>query len=153
MTNTSEAIKQSLIRELGKHERDFVGCTPVQIESIKLAQGVLYLPQTYVDFLFTMGKRAGGLFIGTDCFCDQLSSLKTFAAELLIEDETDYQLPDDAFVFLMHQGYQFMYFHTQDKADDPIVYHYMEGDMQPTAKDFTLSQFLRESAAHLISNF
>ncbi len=40
-------------------------------------------------------------------------------------------MPEDAFVFFMHQGYQFMFFRLSE-GDDPPVYYYGEGEGQDT---------------------
>jgi hypothetical protein len=46
---------------------------------------------------------------------------------LLLENHQP-PLPNKAFVFFMHQGYQFMYFIADSSSDDPPVFYYLEGE-------------------------
>lgn len=103
-----------------------IGCSLMEIEELKLRQGVKHLPACYRGFLNVMGRMAGKWLGGTDAFYPEILELKDWAKELLAENESRIQLPDDAFVFLMHQGYQFMYFLTGDCNEDPSVYYYTE---------------------------
>lgn len=106
------------------------------------------LPLVYREFLKTMGHRAGVFFIGTDMFFDDyhdLLALRKTAEELLHEDNYPFRLPDDAFVFSMHQGYQFMYFQMQDSGDDPPVYYYKELTDAPQKISSSLSAYLSRS--------
>jgi hypothetical protein len=64
---------------------------------------------------------------GTDVFYRKVWGLRDGATELLQENNVAATLPDDAFVFYMHQGYQFMFFHTQE-GDNPAVCYYNEGE-------------------------
>jgi hypothetical protein len=50
---------------------------------------------------------------------------------MLTEDGFPQKLPDDGFVFFMHQGYQFNFFRVSGE-DDPPVYRYFEGKDQET---------------------
>ena len=91
--------------------------------------------------------------------------IKEGAEELLEDDDTwlieergaegnPFELPDDAFIFLMHQGYQFMYFHTADRNEDPPVYYYLEwaayfyhlrrGEKEDTGNPYRLAERLSE---------
>jgi hypothetical protein len=40
--------------------------------------------------------------------------------------DNPFALPANAFVFFMHQGYQFMYILCDGASEDPPVYHYLE---------------------------
>lgn len=102
---------------------------------------------SYKEFLRAMGKGAGMFFRGTAMFLPDLNKgLKTAARELLEENQQPTQVLDDAFVFSMHQGYQFDYFYTTD-GDDPPVYHYMEGEGAPQLRWTSLSVYLRGAIA------
>lgn len=66
--------------------------------------------------------------IGSDWRADKLYDLQEWAAELL--EENNFQsLPAHAFVFWMHQGYQFSFF-ILNGDDNPPVYHYSEGQKE-----------------------
>jgi hypothetical protein len=54
-----------------------------------------------------------------------VSVYNTWATELL--KENDLVLPENAYVFHMHQGYTFDFFLLQE-GDDPPVYYYLEGE-------------------------
>jgi len=87
----------------------------------------LQLPAAYKEFLLWMGHGAGSLFRGSDVFYDDLDGLKEAAIELLRENGLTGYLPEDAFVFYMHQGYQFDFLRTSE-GDDPPLYHFGEGE-------------------------
>lgn len=51
-------------------------------------------------------------------------------------------LPDEAFVFGIHQGYQVFFFYPKPGEDDPPVYLYVEGAERPTQPRWgSFSQF------------
>jgi hypothetical protein len=107
-------------------QNKIVGCSLEEIDEIKRRQDVTLLPQFYEDYLLILGKQAGNLDIGSDCFYPRLLVLKEWANELLEENNAHFKLPPDAFVIMMHQGYQFLYFLTQRQIDDPPVLYYTE---------------------------
>ena len=78
-----------------------------------------------------MGKGAEGFLVGSDFFYQQLDDLQEVAEELLEENNFPEQLPQDAFVFFMHQGYHFNFFRTSE-GDDPPIYRYLEGPDRET---------------------
>jgi hypothetical protein len=78
-----------------------------------------------------MGHSAGKFLQGSDCFFQHLLSLQEWAVELLNENNFPKKLPEDAFVFYMHQGYQFSFFRLSE-GDDPPTYSYCEGTNQTT---------------------
>jgi hypothetical protein len=125
-----------------------VGCTLEEIHMIKEQQQVLYLPPIYEEFLKTMGRKAGKWLEGSDCFYPDLLDIKHSAIDLLHENDDPYYLPDDAFVVLMHQGYQFMYFRTTDMNQDPPVQYYTEivalRSSMPQVQFGRLSEYLTE---------
>ena len=100
-------------------------CTEEEVRRLGQQVG-LSLPEAYKEFLLWMGHGAGGFLRGSDCFYKQLIPLQRWAVELMEEDGFTAPLPADAFVFLMHQGYQFDFFRTGE-GDDPPVYYYFEG--------------------------
>jgi hypothetical protein len=111
-----------------------VGCKPEEVNHIELDQSTV-LPLAYREFLLTMGRGAGVLFIGSDVFYPRIIGLKADAAALLIEASDDWSLPQDSCVFFMHQGYQF-YYMLSSEGDDPPVYYYFEGRGQPGASAY-----------------
>jgi len=106
-----------------------------------------HLPKTYIRFLELMGRGAGSFMEGSSAFIDELFYLREGVDELILQHELK-PLPDDAFVFWMHQGYQAAFFRTKD-GDDPPVYFYAEGHkmtefilLDKTLTDFFARQLL-----------
>jgi SMI1 / KNR4 family (SUKH-1) len=102
------------------------GCTREEIEELQRKFRIT-LPETYVEWLRIMGRDAGKFLKGSDAFFPALLELREGAEELLAENGTKFAIPHDAFVFLMHQGYQFLFFRTAQNDPDPQVSHYLEG--------------------------
>src|SRR5207248_219520 len=90
-----------------------VPCTEEEVRKLEQQVG-LKLPQAYREFLLWMGHNGGGLLQGSDCFYQHLPRIQKGAVELLEEDGFPDPLPADAFVFLMHQGYQFDFFRVSE---------------------------------------
>lgn len=109
------------------------GCSKEQVGEIERYAG-FELPASYRLFLERMGVYAGQFFHGTDVFFPTMIGMKEAAEELLEigaeEMDARVTLPDNSFVFAMHQGYQFFFF-VKDEDCNP-VYHYMEGNQEIT---------------------
>ena len=103
-----------------------IPCTQEQIAQLE-RQYQLTLPAAYREFLLWMGQGAGGFLAGDACFYEALTQLRDDALELLAENGVSGGLPDDAFVFSMHEGYQFQFFRVSEGANPP-VYWYGEGE-------------------------
>ncbi|HYE20020.1 MAG TPA: SMI1/KNR4 family protein [Tepidisphaeraceae bacterium] len=103
--------------------------TGAEVRELERAAGVR-LPDSYKAYLLIAGRRPPGAWVGSDCALGQLAPLRAGADALLRENGRP-PLPAGAFVFLMHQGYQFFYFATDDDAaapDDPPVWYYLEAE-------------------------
>lgn len=107
---------------------ELLPCTEEEVRSLEQQLGIS-LPDAYKEFLLWMGHGAGGLMRGSDCFFEHLFEIRAWAIELLQENNFPEPLPDDAFVFFMHQGYQFSFLRTSE-GDDPPTYSYHEGENQ-----------------------
>ena len=116
------------------------GCSLEEINALEKFFGVLF-PESYRSFLTCVGKQAGKLFTGTDCFYIDLQTLRSVAEALLKENEEDFILPQEAFVFSMHQGYEFLFFLTS-MGDDPPVFQYVEGQGPPQIQWPSFTDFL-----------
>lgn len=103
------------------------GCTEAEIDRLQESHGVL--PASYAAFLLAAGHGAGRFLAGTEAFYRSLPALQSQAAELLAENGLA-ELPEGAFVFYMHQGYEFGYF-LLNGNDDPPVFQYVEGSSEP----------------------
>ena len=92
----------------------FVGCTEEEVELIRLAQGVSYLPELYRQFMLEMEKSTAGLMHVNN------AGEFTFPDVLLFQNDG---LPEDCFIFLVEpQGDSLWFFRTAEKEDDPMVY-------------------------------
>jgi hypothetical protein len=109
---------------------EVVPCTHDEIAVLE-HQLALTLPAVYQEFLLWMGHSAGGFLRGSSCFYRQLVALQTAAVDLLNENQFPTVLPPDAFVFFMHQGYQFNFFRWKE-GDNPSVCFYGEGTTEAT---------------------
>lgn len=105
------------------------GCTPREIEELEQA-AERPLPCAYKDFLLVVGHQKGRFLRGTDTLYPYVARLTDAARELLAENGLQGELPEDAFVFYLHQGYEFGYFRFAE-GDDPPVYQYFEGKGLP----------------------
>ena len=85
------------------------------------------MPAVYQYFLERCGKGAGRWMVGSDCFYPAVVQLNRWASELLTENGLG-PLPPGAFVFWMHQGYQFAYFE-MDGSEDPVVHYFAESNL------------------------
>ncbi len=119
-------------------------CTEQQIAQLE-QQYHLTLPAAYKEFLRWMGNGAGRFMAGDAAFYDALPQLRAFALEMLAENHVPQRLPDDAFVFSMHEGYQFLFFRTSE-GDNPPVYWYGEGE--PLRGDGTANAFPKRFARY-----
>lgn len=117
-------------------------CSQHEVERLERRLG-RPVPAAYREFLLWMGHGAGDFLAGTDAFYPDLANIQEWAAALLSDDDAALQLPEDALVILMHQGYQFCFVRLSE-GDDPPVYYYME-DSRPetfTRTDEHYSDFL-----------
>jgi hypothetical protein len=121
-----------IIELLRRHK---VGMIPCAENEVQILEEYLHcsLPQAYREYLLSMGKYSGRINAGTDCFYSDLFNLKPAAIELLATKKVEKNLPSDAVVFSMHQGYEFDFFR-RSEGDNPPVYSYSEGDV--TANGF-----------------
>lgn len=108
-------------------------CTEAEIAHLERLYH-LALPVGYTEFLRWMGKGAGNFLAGDACFYDALLQLREYALDLLAENGPSLRLPDDAFVFSMHEGYQFLFFRVAE-GENPPVYWYGEGQPATGAGD------------------
>lgn len=117
---------RELFAQLPIAAEDIHPCTEEEVEQLEQQAGDV-LPAVYREFLLWIGHRAGILLQGSDVYYQQLTKQKEWAHELLRENGIASELPNDAFVFYSHQGYQFMYFRLSE-GDNPPVYYYGEGE-------------------------
>jgi hypothetical protein len=123
---------KELTEYLEKNKCDLKACSGKQISKIEESFNVS-LPVAYKEFLLVMGKGAGQFMLGSSVFYNEIFDLREGSIELLSENDFK-ELPENTFVFWMHQGYQFAFFYL-DQGENPPVYFYYEGE---TKGDFEL---------------
>jgi len=137
----------SLLREYKiASDNEIRGFTELEVGQCEQSIGSPF-PDQYREFLLAIGHDAGFLFQGTDILfrnVENLIELRKEAENLLEENGEAFILPFDAFVFSMHQGYEFNYF-VLSEGNDPPVYQYVEGDGPPVLVWDSFSAFLRNS--------
>ncbi|MCG6155937.1 SMI1/KNR4 family protein [Rubinisphaera margarita] len=125
-------------------ENTIRGCTSEEIERVEQDAGSP-LPLAYREFLARMGRGALRFYYGTDIFFPAVLGLTLAARELVAEEESRLQLPDDAIAIIMHQGYQFCFIRSSE-GDDPPVYYYMEQSSEFIRKSDHFTEFLIDVA-------
>lgn len=98
-------------------------CADKDIAILEDIQG-LKLPVSYKQFLAVAGRGADRYMTGSDWEYERLDVINKEAVPLLAFHGFK-ALPDNAFVFWMHQGYQFAFF-VCNENDDPTVFYYNE---------------------------
>ena len=99
--------------------RNSKGCTESEIVSLTPDDPEI-LPESYRKFLRVAGNGIDDFLTGSDFRVPELEGTRE-AANQLLENSGLPPLPRHAFVFVMHQGFQFYYF------DNESVYYFQEG--------------------------
>lgn len=99
-------------------------CNAEDIKKIEQRTGFT-LPEEYLEFLSTMGRGAGIFMLGSSVFLDEIFDLEEGAQEIMNDNNLP-PLPSNAFVFWMHQGYQFAFFKVNENSNLDI-YFFSEG--------------------------
>lgn len=115
---------KDVLNILKENSVGLIPCSKAEVDNLEY-QLKSNLPIAYKEYLLNMGKYSGRLNVGTDCFYPDILDLGKYASDLLEENNTGLKLPSDAFVFSMHQGYQFNFFRLSD-GDNPQVFSYSE---------------------------
>jgi hypothetical protein len=122
------------------------GCTAAEVEKVG-SSDTPPLPAAYKAYLFIAGHKPPSAWVGTDCTLRHLPFLARWAEELLRENGQP-ALPAGAFVFSMHQGYQFFYFVRDGQDDDPPVFYYLEGQGGPVSRFRCFSDLIAALASN-----
>jgi hypothetical protein len=140
--NFMHGLRENIIANGFADDETLEGCTPAEILSIETQLGIA-LPDVYRTFLKEMGKCTGDFLSGIDVTYPAILSFKETAQRLLRYANAS-PLSSTAFVFALHQDYQFMFFDTT-KGDDPPIFHYREKDVKSRQLYDSYSNWLRAS--------
>lgn len=113
--------------------RDARGCSNEDLARLAL-QCSVPLPETYRQFMQIAGKGVDDFLSGSDFTLEDLDGMRDAANELLAGAGLA-PLPPEAFVFTMHQGYQFFFFLNE------CVYYYVEGASEPEKRFESFEEF------------
>ena len=129
-----------LIKIIAFNTVNLVPCSIKEIDEIELKYG-FSLPIVYKKFLSSMGKYAENFMAGSMCYYEDLDLINKEAV-LLLEEGEFCKLPNNAFVFWMHQGYQFAFFLNGEESDPPVYYYNETIEQNSFIKGFsTLTDF------------
>ena len=123
-------LMKKIINKLRKKRIKLIPLKQSEVNSLEVHFKIKF-PDVYKEFLLSMGKGAGMFMQDSSVFDNELLYLREWAEELL-EENNFRSLPENAFVFWMHQGYQFAYF-LVDGENNPVVYFFSEGENPPSA--------------------
>lgn len=126
------------------HKSGAKGCTMNDIHHIQKQFGII-LPEYYKQFMLCLGQTSGSFLQGDDFHIDVVAEINLWVRQLLEESNEKYRLSSGDFVFLMHQGYEFVYFES-GVGENPPVHQYVEGSGFHRNQWPSLSNFLTESA-------
>lgn len=120
------------------------GCSDAELDQLSQKLGAP-LPEAYRQFLQVMGKSAGRFMQGSDFLYPVIADLQTRARKLLADDGVAPFLTSSDIVFLMHQGYEFLFMRPAS-AKDPSVWAFGEGDEKPAQVYEHFSAWLAQAA-------
>ena len=138
-----------LMEEEPMHE--LLACTKQEI--ITLEQKLdASLPTAYKEFLLWGGHEAGGLLSGSNYSYKNLIELQVDAVEILYENCFPQQLPKDAFIFYMHQGYEFCFFRISEGENLPVYLFNENNDKSSFWRNYlSFSDFLETWLKHQLN--
>jgi len=119
----------------------FEGCSEAEIAAVEAYFGVQFT-DVFRTYLRQMGKARGDLLCGSDVAQPpQFAEFRQFGQELMHQASQALELPDDAIVFLAHQGYQFTFIQLHGGFDCPVM-NYMETEDAPKQIAESFAAFL-----------
>lgn len=133
-------------RELPKWE----GCDEATIQAVESTIGY-ELPKSYRAFLAEGGRVCDPFFMGED-FAGSPEAVKTIrkgCSRMLTRRNAAFSLPENAFVFMSHQGYIYDLFYIGE-GDDPPIYVLDQRDPSPKWFSGSFSRYLSESVDELL---
>lgn len=119
----------------------FIGCTDDEIKQLENDIGC-ELPFTYREFLRAVGHASGKLFQGTEVHYSKLKEIQKYAKDLLEENNNPIILPETAFIFSLHQGYEIKYFELNGDQNPSPIYEWYEGSNKKNMISTSFEEFL-----------
>jgi hypothetical protein len=151
MRSKSPVELAQLLVQVGLADTDkIVGCSAAEISELEQRFSVA-LPAAYKQFLQVMGKQAGEFLVDAS-WLYPLNSARQDAEEMLLSDQQrkgkpTFEISALDFVFLCSDSF-FLFFRTESVSDDPVIFIYEEGAMQPKKFYSSFSEWLSTCAEH-----
>ncbi len=138
--NFGQVLQQKMLElKLVPNLDGFIGCTPDEIEAVRIGQQVDFLPKIYREFLMEMGRLARPLMPYEVYWYPHLSELKDWLVEDAESHNLPVTLPEDAFLVAMSSDDRCFYFHTAGQEENPMIYEYFLA--QPSLPVVPLNQW------------
>ncbi len=118
------------------------GCTEDEIELLRQGQGVEFLPEMYRQIMLFMGSTGMSQVLDGAAGCHLLAGGKRLWFEGVLKERKIISTKD-FFLMMEHHGYQYFFFRTKDKLDDPPVWGQWDDDYFYKLGD-SLSTFILE---------
>ena len=129
----------------------FTGFTESEVADAERRMGLRF-PSVFRGFLQQMAKSPGDLFCGMDLAdLSELEEFNAYALELMSKNDPVLSLSPQAIVFLLVQGYQFMYFVPTGEPDTPVMF-WEEGMPEPRQEAASFVQFVEDTLEALERN-
>jgi hypothetical protein len=126
-----------LLTENGYGPREQIeGCTEAELKSLERRYNVT-LPEAYKSCMRHIGRSNGGFLSGSKFSYPAVELQTEFAREIAAENATNFEFPEDAFVFCGLQGYAFDCFRTEE-GEDPPVYLFMNFEPESGGNGYEL---------------
>ncbi|MCZ8520887.1 MULTISPECIES: SMI1/KNR4 family protein [Paenibacillus] len=140
----SDHLLKLLLEKKLHTDHPFKGCSEAEINLLEQEMRIK-LPESYIQYLLAVGHYSGRLFQGTTTKYSELKGLQHEAKALLRENNDPIELPESAFVFSMHQGYEIRLFEL-NAGDNPPVMEWYEGSAKGIVKLYdSFEEFLSDS--------
>ena len=107
--------------------KTFEGLEEEQVSLLEYELGVEF-PILFRTFLREIGSSC--VFTGSDCNPKDYVRFLEYTADLILESGVNLFLTDQSVVFLVHQGYTFLYFEST-AVYDTAIFQYTEGESAP----------------------
>lgn len=132
--------------------KTFAGYSLAEIEFVERELN-LTLPIALREFLLVFGSARGEFLAGEDLPTPaEWLEFRNDAQDLVRETDSNLTLPDDAIVFLFHQGYAFHFVHARE-PDNPSVWTYVEGNTEFTTTGIDFLGLLEQEVELMEANW
>ena len=124
------------------HCATFEGCDASDIDRLEQRLACVF-PNVFREFLMHFGRNCSYLFDGATLeMLELFPSLRDTARLMVAELEQPELIPENAVVFIHHQGYDFAFFVPSNEDADPPVYWCSEAGSKREAAP-SITDFLR----------